>query len=119
LTGFTASKPAVDPLNIARQYVPAQESDVVTLVIVAEQFSGNEMAKEGLTGQVKNVYTRDKDTFTLNGHSVYFGTDGSRYAAVGFVKGSVLVALEMSGKPGQSPTKLRSALEDAVRQLPR
>jgi hypothetical protein len=119
LTGFTASKPAVDPLSIARQYVPAQGSDVVTFVITAEQFSSNEMAKEGLTGQVKNVYTKGKDTFNLNGHSVYFGTDGSRYAAVGLVKGSVLVALEMSGKPGQSPAALRSALEDAVKELPR
>lgn len=119
MTGFTASKPAVDPLSVARQYVPAEGSDAVTFVITAEQFSSSEMAKEGLTGQVKNVYTKGKDTFSLNGHSVYFGTDGSRYAAVGFVKGSVLVALEMSGKPGKSPAALRSALEDAIKELPR
>lgn len=117
LTGYTASKPAVDVLNIARQYVPADNSDVLTLVIVAEQFRTAADAKAGLQAQVKNRYTKNRETVTFNGHSAFYGTDGRKFAALGFTNGAVMVALEMSVKSG-SPTALRTPIIAAAKQLP-
>ncbi|PKQ15455.1 MAG: hypothetical protein CVT67_09555 [Actinobacteria bacterium HGW-Actinobacteria-7] len=118
ISGFTASRPTVDPLTIARQYVPASGSDAVSFVIAVEQFPSAKLANSGLTAQVKRVYSRDSDTFKLNGHDVYFGTDGQRYGALGFVDGAVMVVLEMSGKSGEPPSGLKSALKAAANQLP-
>jgi hypothetical protein len=118
ISGYTASKPTIDPLSIARQYVPASDAKPVTFVIVVEQFRNNAGAKVGLKEQVTSRYTRNKATLTVNGRSVYYGTDGRRYAAIGFVDGSVMVALEMSAAMGESPNGLKSSLEKALKELP-
>jgi hypothetical protein len=48
---------------------------------------------------------------------VYFGTDGRRFAAMGFTDGTIMVALEASPDSGD-PVRMRSVLEKAVSQLP-
>lgn len=118
IDGFTATKAVIDPLNIARDYVPAKNSAVVTFVIVAEQAKTEVGAKSALDVQVMQRYPSDKDTFKVNGHEAYFGTDGRRFAALGFTDGSVMVALEMSGKQGESVASLKKALTAAAKQLP-
>jgi len=117
IDGFTATKPIIDPLNIAREY-SAASGRVASFVIVAEQGKTPAGAQQALSYQVKQKYASDKDSITVNGHKAYFGTDGTRYAILGFTDGSVMVALEMTGKPGDSPKSLKSALVDAAKQLP-
>lgn len=117
LSGWTAKGPSVDPLTVARQYLPSGGSKAVSLVIVAEQYSTETAAKAGLATKVKQAYAKDAATFTINGHSAYFGTDGRRFGVLGFTAGPVMVALEADGK-SDTPKELRGLLEDAAKQLP-
>jgi len=118
IQGFAAAKAAIDPLNIARDYVPATGSSVASFVIVAEQGKTSAGAEAALSAQVKRKYSSDKDTITVGDHKAYFGTDGRRFAALGFTDGAVMVALEMSATTGGSPESLKSALVSAAQQLP-
>jgi len=118
INGFSATKAMIDPLNIAREYVPAGGSSVVSFVIVAEQGKTSAGAKSALATQVEQKYTSDKDTITVNGHQAYFGTDGRRFAVLGFTDDAVMVALEMSARPGDTPESLKTAIIEAAKQLP-
>jgi hypothetical protein len=117
LDGYKAAKPVLDPLNIAREYVPSG-GRVASFVIVAEQSRTAAAAQQALSSQVKQRYPSDADAITVNGHKAYFGTDGRRYAVLGFSDGPVMVALEMTVSSGDSPKSLKSALVDAAKQLP-
>jgi hypothetical protein len=118
ITGFTAQPPTVDVLNLARNYRPDSGSDIFSLVIVAEQFRTPSDAVTALDRKIKSVYPNDATTLKINGRSVYFGTDGSRFAAAGLTDGAVLVAVEMSPKQGSSPAQVKSAMEAVLKQLP-
>lgn len=113
----TAAKAGSDSLTISREYVPSKGSNVAGFVIVAEQFRDSAGAGEGLKRQVKQAYTRDSATVAINGHQAYFGTDGRRFAALGFTSGAVMVALEMSAKSG-APLDLKNDLIAAAKALP-
>jgi hypothetical protein len=117
LTGFTATKAAVDPLSISREYSPSSGNPAKSLVIVAEQFRTSAAAKTALETNVKQRYTKNASSSTIHGHSVYFGTDGARFAVVGFTDGAVMVALEASPDSG-APTAMKATLEKALAQLP-
>ncbi len=118
ITGYTARKAANDALSVTRQYLPAGNADVVQLVISAEQFRTGADAQKALTSQVKQRYPKDAATFKVNGHDVYFGTDGRRFAVVGFTDASVMVAVEMAAVKSGSPDSLKSAITEVVKQLP-
>jgi len=118
LDGYKAAKPVLDPLNIAREYAPISGGRITSFVIVAEQSRTAASAQQALASQVKQRYPSDDDALTVNGHKAYFGTDGRRYAVLGFTDGTVMVALEMTTSSGDSPKSLKSALVDAAKQLP-
>lgn len=118
LAGFTAQKPAVDVLSISRAYVPDGGSKAFTFVIVAEQFRSAKDAGVALDRRIKSRYTKDVDTLKINGHTVYFGTDGTRFAAAGFTDGSIAIGMEMSAREGTSPKALKGLMEDVLKQLP-
>ena len=86
------------------------------MVIVAEQFRNADAAKLAFQHQVKQSYTKDVETLKINGHDAYFGTDGKRFAAIGFTDGAVLVALEITA--AKSPQTLRALAEQVAKQLP-
>lgn len=116
--GFTpAGKAGADALTITREYLPSASSGVVTCVIVAEQFRDAEAAKAGLQSQVKQHYSAQSETVQVNSHTAYFGTDGRRFAVLGFTQGPVMVAIEMSGKQGQQAA-LKANLTELAKVLP-
>lgn len=117
LSGWTAQKPTVDALSVAREYVPSGSSPAINLVIVAEQFSSEADAKKSIDQVVRARYGKDAANLTVNGHAAYFGTDGRSFAVIAFPAGKVMVALEMAAKSG-APKALRPQLEAAARQLP-
>jgi hypothetical protein len=117
LTGFTAGKAAVDPLSVSREYAPGSGNPAKSLVIVAEQFRTAADAKAALENSVKQRFTKNASSSTVHGHAIYFGTDGKRFAAVGFTNGAVMIALEASPDSG-SPSAMKSTLEKVVGQLP-
>ncbi len=116
LTGFTAAVAAVDPLSVSRQYTPNMGNPASSLVIVAEQFRNSTAAKRALKSNVKDRYPDNSSSSTVNGHTVYFGTDG-KFAVAGFTDGAVMVALEASPRSG-SASSMKSVLSQAVEQLP-
>jgi len=116
LRGFSAEKAGVDPLSVSRQYTPLAEGKVATLVIVAEQFRTVSAAKAALASQVKSRYPSKDSTQKINGHDTYFGTDGGRFAVIGFTDGAVMVAVE-AGTNG-SASELKGPLTDVVKQMP-
>lgn len=117
LNGYTATKPAIDVLSIAREYVP-DNSDRILLVIVVDQQKTSAGAKEQLEYRVRRAYPQDGASVTVNGHKAYFGTDGASHAAIGFVSGSQMVALELTSKSSGSPAGMKSELIAATKQLP-
>jgi len=117
LTGFTAGTPGVDAMVVSRQYAPQSGSNVVSLVIVVEQFRSPEYAKAAFDTLVKGGYSRDAAQLTINGHNVYYGTDGRGYAVASFTDGAVLVQAEMASKPGAQAT-LKDPLIAVLKQLP-
>lgn len=117
IKGYKSTKALLDPLNITREYIP-ESSSPLSFVIVAEQDKTSTGAKAALKRQVQQAYPEDSDTLKVNGHDAYFGTDGRRYAILGFTDGSVMVALEMSVSPDDNPAKLKARLVDAAEQLP-
>jgi hypothetical protein len=116
VTGFVAGKPLSDALSVSREYVPSGSSAAQGMVIIAEQFRTAADAKAGLDRQVKRAYSKDGATITINGHDAYFGTDGRRFAAIGFTDGAVMVALELT--TAKSPANLRALAEQVAKQLP-
>jgi len=117
ITGFSAAKAFVDPLSVTRDYRPASGTRAETLVVYAEQFRSAADAKKALQAQVKSRYPKNADTTTINGHDVYFGTDGRRFVVIGFTQGAVMVAAEASAEPDDLPG-LKELLRGVVEQLP-
>ncbi len=117
LTGFTATKAGSDSLSVSRQYTPGAGSPAQSLVIAAEQFRTSTAAKRALSANMRQRYTDNASSSKINGHTVYFGTYGGQFAAVGFTSGAVMVAIEAQPNSG-SPGAMKSVLESVVRQLP-
>lgn len=117
LSGFSPVKLSFDTLSASREYIPGSGNPANTFVIVAEQFRSPADAKAALDYNIKQRYPNSSSTFSSHGHVVYFGTDGSRFAALGFTQGAVMVALEASPDSG-SPSAMKSVLVKALGQLP-
>lgn len=118
LKGYSAQAPLVEAMAVTRQYFPSSSNDVVQLVIVAEQYKTPTGAKRALGTEVKAKYTSDEAALTAGSHAAYYGTDGSRFAVIGFTQGAVMIAVEIGAKPGVDPDRLKGALVEIVEQLP-
>lgn len=116
LTGFKASKAAIDPLSVSRQYT-AESGQLAYIVVVAEQFRTSSAAKVALASQVKSGYPNNDSSQKISGRETYFGTDGGRFGVMGFVDGAVMVAIEGRARSGAA-TGIKDELRAAVEQLP-
>lgn len=116
LTGFSASKPSIDAFAVSREYVPADKS-LLGLVIVAEQYRDSAAAGSALERDVRAHYSRNATKVTINGHSVYLGTDGRRFAVGAFTSNSMMVAVELSVRSGD-PSGALDTVRGIVKQLP-
>lgn len=117
LDGFVAQPVLNDPNQLTRIYRPTGTSDCIILTAVAEQERTAAVAGVMLTREVKDLYPVGATTVTAGSRKVYFGTDGSRYAAAGFCDGSIFVVYEMAVKRGVDPAKLKASLIAAVAQI--
>jgi hypothetical protein len=117
LEGFAAGKPVANSLTALRDYAPATASPARVLAIVAEQYSSPGEASASLEALVKRRYPKSSASVPVNGHDVYFGTDGSNLGVVAFTSGSVMVAVEAAPTAG-SPAGLQATLIAVARQLP-
>jgi len=117
LAGYTASKVAADAMSLSRQYTPAAGAKATSLVIAAEQYRDAKTASAALDAYAKRPFPKNASTVSVNGHSMYFGTDSTRYAILAFNSGAVLVQIEMTSKPGAQAT-LKTDLIAVAKQLP-
>lgn len=118
LEGYTAQRASTDALVMSRNYVPGDSSQAVLLVIQAEQFRTAAEAKSALNDAMRFATSKSASSQDINGHEVKLGDNGRDSSFAGFVDGSILVSMEMAAKRGVDPSKLKSAVVDAVKALP-
>ena len=117
LDGFTARKPAVDPLSVSREYKPGAGNPAATFVIVAEQFRTSADAKRGAHGQREAALPQQREL-----------VDGPRPLRLlrnrrAAVRGRRLHERRDHGRARGvarlgSPSAMKSVLEKVLRQLP-
>lgn len=112
IPGYTARPVTADPNGLTREYAPAGAATGY-LVVAAEQFATPAAAIAALAKGPKNDYSVGASTLTVEGRSVYFGTDGSRFAVVAWTEGAIMVIAEASPKSGP-PSGLQSPLTDVA-----
>lgn len=118
LEGYTAQRASTDALVMSRNYVPGDDSQAILLVIQAEQFRTAAEAKSALGEAMRFATSKSASSQDIGGHEVKLGDNGRDSSFAGFTDGSILVTMEMAAKQGVDPSKLKSAVVDAVRALP-
>jgi len=113
LPGYTAQPITADVFTLTRQYRPAASAPTDALVVVVEQYKDATKAKSAIKRDLGSAYSGGASTLTINGRSVYFGTDSHRFAIAAWNENGVVVVVEASSKVGQ-PAALKSHLASLV-----
>ncbi|MDZ4178620.1 MAG: hypothetical protein U1E29_05255 [Coriobacteriia bacterium] len=64
-----------------------------------------------------SLYTQDAATLTIGGAQAFFGTDGTRFASIVYVRGRYVFEVVLTSATGD-PAGLRRETEDAARAFP-
>ena len=113
LPGYTSTPIIADVYTLTRQYLPAKTDPTDALVIVVEQYKDAAAAKAAISNDLGASYPTDSSAITVSGRSVYFGTDGHRFAIAAWNENGVIVAVEGSSKTG-NPAALKAHLTSLV-----
>jgi len=113
LPGYAAAPIVADVFTLTRQYKPAPGTPTDALVVVVEQYKDATAAKNAIKHDLGSSYSANSETLTVNGRSVYFGTDWHRFAIAAWNESGVLVVIEGSSKTGD-PAALKSHLTSLV-----
>ena len=109
LSGYTAQPVIADELQITREYVSTGSGDIESLVIVVEQFKNTIAARQAITTRIKRDYPVSPSSASVKGRTLYFGTDGRRFALVAWNEGGLVIAIEGSARD-RKPAGLKVAL---------
>jgi len=113
LPGYTSTPIIADVYTLTRQYLPAKSDPTDALVVVVEQYKDAAAAKAAISNDLGASYPTDSSVITVSGRSVYFGTDGHRFAIAAWNENGVIVAVEGSSKTG-NPAALKAHLTSLV-----
>jgi hypothetical protein len=113
LPGYTSQPIVADVFTLTRQYRPAAGGPTDALVVVVEQYKDATAARNAIKTDLGRSYSVDASTATVNGRSVYFGTDSHRFAIAAWNENGVVVAVEGSSRSGK-PATLKSHLLSLV-----
>jgi hypothetical protein len=116
LAGYRADPIEADVYTLTRSYTPASGSDVEVAVIAVEQYKSASAAEQAIARTVAPDYPVGTSSMTVNGRTLYFGTDGSRFAVVSWHEAGVLVAVEASSR-ARTPSGLKNALVSIARAI--
>jgi len=84
----------------------------------AVHYRGSEKAAAAFIEQVsKDLYPKDRTTVKIDGASAYFGTDGTRFATVAYVRGRYVFEVTLTTLDG-TPSALRVEAEKAAKAFP-
>lgn len=113
LPGYSATPIIADVYTLTREYLPSAGAPTDALVVVVEQYKDASAAKLAIRNELGRSYPKGGTTVTIEGRSVYFGTDGRRRAIMAWNENGVVVAIEGAAKSG-SPSGLKSHLSGLV-----
>jgi hypothetical protein len=113
LPGYTSAPVIADVFALTREYEPAASAPTDALVVVVEQYRNAEAAKAAIKNDLGGSYSDSPSTFNVSGRSVYFGTDGHRFAIVAWNEQGIVVVIEGSSKTGK-PAALKSHLTSLI-----
>lgn len=86
-------------------------------VIVQVTYVGSASAYESWARPIKLSYSVSGATLKVGSRTVYFGTDGKRFATAIWRNGGAALQVEAVAKSG-APAKLRSAVVDVIGRMP-
>lgn len=109
LAGYSAQPVIADELQVTREYLATGSGNLESLVIVVEQYKTTTAAKQAITTRIKRDYPVSPSSASAKGRTLYFGTDGRRFALVAWNEGGLLVAIEGSARD-RKPAGLKAAL---------
>lgn len=110
ITGYKADPVVADTNALTREYVPTGSSPVVSIVVVAEQFKTAEAAKAAAADTIAREYPSSRSTVDADGRTLSFGVSGTKFAAVAWNEGAILVVVEGFPKSGTG-SSLKSTLQ--------
>lgn len=113
LPGYSATPIIADVYVLTREYLPSKSAPTDALVAVVEQYKDATSAKLAIKNELRRSYPSGGSTLTIEGRSVYFGTDGQRRAIVAWNEGGIVIAIEGAAADG-SPAGLKSHLSGLV-----
>lgn len=113
LPGYKAEPVIAEVFNLTREYLPTGSTGTDGLVVVVEQYKDAKAAKLGISGSIARSYPSSRASMKIEGRTVYFGTDGNRFAVAAWNENGVLVAVEASSKTGK-PSSLKAHLASLV-----
>jgi hypothetical protein len=116
LPGYTSTPIIADVFALTRQYDPAASGPTDALVVVVEQYKNAQSAKAAIKNDLGRSYPADPSTFTVQGRTVYFGTDSHRFAIVAWNQQGIVVVIEGSSKTGK-PAALKAHLTSLMEAI--
>ncbi|MDO8915526.1 MAG: hypothetical protein Q7W16_05535 [Coriobacteriia bacterium] len=113
IPGYTASRVIPSEFALNRDYIPATKSALTSVVVVVEQYKTPALAKAAAESTIRSQYSGSQASLSIEGRTVLFGVYGSRYAAMAWNEGAVLIVVEgYSG--GDKAIQTKDALESIV-----
>jgi hypothetical protein len=115
IEGFTAQPVIADAYSISRQYLPKSSGGVASLVIVAEQFRDATAAQDWIETNVRGRYVKSARDVKVGSRNAYLGTDGRRFAVIGWTEGPIAIAVEADA--GNEPAGAFSLLQTVAADI--
>lgn len=110
IPGYKADPVVADTNALTREYVPSGSAPVVSIVVVAEQFKTADAAKAAADDTIARQYPSSRSTVDADGRKLSFGVSGTKFAAVAWNEGAILVVVEGYPKSG-SGSSLKGTLQ--------
>lgn len=117
IAGYKAKAVGSDVFSVSRQYLPISAGKVASLSIFAEQQRTAQAAKSWLQANVKTPYSTSARNVRIAGRDAYLGTDGKRFAVIGWTNGPITVVIEADA--GNRPADAYAALQAVASKLPK
>lgn len=116
LPGFSSQPLKADTVALTREYLPAGAGHVGQIVVFVEQYKTPAAATAAMATGVKRSYATSPATLQVKGRSIYFGTDGKRFAIIAWNEGGVVVTVEAMATSGPA-TALKDDLTAVANAL--
>lgn len=116
--GWLLGVPESSATDIALPADPQSPGPATRVVFSVHDLGDSKAARAFIENTSKGVYGRDAEQVTVQGVPAYFGTDGSRFASVAYVRGRYAFEVIMTSTSGVAPSALRALALSAASAFP-